>query len=201
MSRRSLGWSTVPALLAASLLACGSSSTSSGGAPSTSSSAAATPTATAQATSPTAQSGTLDVCALATQSEVDAAAGVSLGSAAPQPPPNPGSFKCSWPGSGAPVGGVVEPGITIAVVPLPAGAPVASLPFFSGQIPSAKRISGLGDVAASLSPGQLGPSSVQIFVATHGNLLTLSLVTSAPHTANPVQSMTTLAQAVVGRYP
>ncbi|MEO8899494.1 MAG: hypothetical protein ABI352_02610 [Candidatus Dormibacter sp.] len=200
MTRRWIAWSTAAALLSAALLACGSSSTGGGGAPTTSQSAVATPTGTAQATSPAAQSGTLDVCALATQSDVDAAAGVSLGPAAAQPAPNPGSSKCSWQGSGAPVG-LFEPGITIAVVPLPAGAPVSSLPFFNGQIAGAKRITGLGDVAASLSPGQLGPSSVEIFVATHGGVLTLTLATAAPHTADPVQSMITLARAVVGRYP
>ena len=93
------------------------------------------------------------------------------------------------------------PGITIAVVPLPAGASAQQLPFFNGQVPGARPISGLGDAAVAFSPGQVGPHSVEIYVATHGSVITLALVTGSPHTANPVQSMTTLAQAVVGRYP
>jgi len=206
VSRRSLGWSTVPALLAVSLLACGSSNVGGGAStpsqPAQSGSTSAASTGTAPATSAATQSGTLDVCALATQSDVDTAAGASLGAAVPQPPPDPGASKCSWPGSGPPVGGLVEPGITIAVVPLPAGTSATSLPMFNGQVPNARHISGVGDAAVALAPGQLGPTSVQIFVATHGSLLTLSLVYSgAAHTANPVQSMTTLAQTVIGRYP
>jgi len=205
MKRSSLSVSTLPGLLALALLGCGASpatgtATSSPAAPSQPTPAA--PSATPQATSPAAQSGSLDVCALATQSEIDAAAGVSLGPPTPQPPPNPGSAKCSWTGSGAPVGGLFEPGITISAITLPTGTPVSSIPPFNGQPPSARHISGLGDVAVSLAPGQLGPTSVEIFVAKRGSVITLALVNSgAPHTADPVQSMTTLAQAVVGRFP
>lgn len=141
------------------------------------------------------------MCALATQTDIDTAAGTSLGAAAPQPAPNPGTSECSWPGSG-PAVGLAEPGITIAVVPLPAGVPATNLPMFNGQVPNAKHISGVGDAAVAFAPGALGPTSVQVYVATHGSLLTLSLVYSgAAHPANPLQSMTTLAQAVVGRYP
>lgn len=204
MKRSSLIVSTLPGLLALALLGCGASpapgvGTSSPAAPSQST--LATPSATPQVTSPPAQSGSLDVCALATQAEIDAAAGVSLGPATPQPPPNPGTVKCSWPGSGPAVGGLFVPGITIAVVPLPAGASAQQLPFFNGQVPGARPIGGLGDAAVAFSPGQVGPHSVQIYVATHGSLITLSLVTAASHTADPVQSMTTLARAVVGRFP
>ena len=160
MKRTSLIVSTLPGLLAVALLGCGASpatgtATSSPAAPSQSTPAA--PSATPQVTSPAAQSGSLDVCALATQAEIDAAAGVSLGPATPQPPPNPGSAKCSWPGSGAPVAGLFEPGITISAITLPTGTPVSSIPPFNGQPPSARHISGLADVAVSLAPGQLGP--------------------------------------------
>lgn len=204
MKRSSLIVSTLPGLLGLALLGCGASpatgtGTSSPAAPSQSTPAASS--ATPQATSPAAQSGSLDVCALATQAEIDAAAGISLGPATPQPPPNPGSVKCSWPGSGPAVGGLYLPGITIAVVAIPGGASPQQLPFFSGQVPGARVISGLGDVAAAFSPGQLGAHSVQIYVATHGSLVTLSLVSALAHTADPVQSMTTLARAVVGRFP
>ena len=73
---------------------------------------------------------------------------------------------------------------------------------FNGQVSNAQHIPGVGDAAVALAPGQLGATSVQIFVATHGSLVTLSLVYSgAAHSASPVQSMTVLAQAVVGRYP
>ena len=205
MKRNALIVATLPGLLALSLLGCGASpatggATSSPAAPSQS--VSSVPSATPQVTSSPAQSGSLDACALATQSEIDAAAGVSLGPATPQPPPDPGTVKCSWPGSGAPVGGLFEPGITVSVLTLPAGTSATQLPFFNGRVPGARPISGLGDVAASLAPGQLGPTSVEIFVAKHGSLITLALVNSgAPHTADPVQSMTTLAQAVVGRFP
>lgn len=204
MKRNALLVSTLPGLLALSLLGCGASPATGGGTSSParpSQSVSSVPSATPQATSPPAQSGSLDVCALATQSEIDAAAGVSLGPATPQPPPNPGSAKCSWAGSGPAVGGLFVPGITIAVVPLPAGASAQQLPFFNGQVPGARPISGLGDAAVVFSPGQVGPHSVEIYVATHGSVLTLALVTGSPHTADPVQSMTTLAQAVVGRFP
>jgi hypothetical protein len=204
MNRNALMVSTLSGVLALALLGCGAGpatggATNSPAAPSQSASSA--PTATPQTASTPGQSGSLDACALATQSEIDAAAGVSLGPATPQPAPNPGTVKCSWPGSGPAVGGLVEPGITIAVVPLPAGTSAQQLPFFSGQIPGARPISGLGDAAVAFSPGQLGPHSVEIYVATHGSLITLALVTASPHTADPVQSMTTLARAVVGRFP
>jgi hypothetical protein len=157
MKRNALLWSTLPGVVALSLLGCGGSPAPSGGGSSPASpaqSVSSVPSATPQATSPPAQSGALDVCALATQSEVNAAAGVSLGPATPQPPTSPGSAKCSWAGSGAAVGGLFEPGLTIAVIALPAGTPVSSIPPFNGQPPSARHISGLGDVAVSLDPGQ-----------------------------------------------
>ena len=196
--------STFAGVLALALLGCGGSPGTGGQTtvPAASSqSASAAPTATPQPTSTPAASGALDACALATQSEINAAAGVSLGPPTPQPPPNPGSVKCSWPGAGPAVGGLVEPGITIGVVPLPAGTSAQQLPFFSGQIPGARPISGLGDAAVAFSPGPLGPHSVEIYVAMHGSLITLALVTASPHTADPVQSMTTLAHAAVGRFP
>jgi hypothetical protein len=90
------------------------------------------------------------------------------------------------------------PGISITVTKLPAGTAATSLPMFNGQPASAKPISGLGDAARSLYPYQ-GPGSVGIFVATHGSIITLYLNGSS-HTADPLQSMTTLARAVVGRF-
>ena len=196
--------STLSGVLALAVLGCGASSDT-GGARSSpaalSQTASSAPTATPQRTNSPAASGSLDACALATQSEINAAAGVSLGPPTAQPAPNPGSVKCSWPGSGPAVGGLVEPGITIGVVPLPAGTSAQQIPFLDGRIPGARSISGLGDAAAAFSPGQLGPHSVEIYVAAHGSVITLALVTASPHTADPVQSMTTLAQAVVGRFP
>lgn len=191
----------MPAALAGLvLLACGSSPTG-GGAPTTSSSSQSAPSSTPPATSTATPPGAVDACSLATQSEVDAAAGVSLGAAAPQPPPSPGATKCSWPGHGPPVGGLIEPGITLAVVPLGAGVSASNLPMFSGRVPNATHIAGVGDAAVTLSPGQLGPASVQVFVAAHGSILTLSLVYSgSARSPDPVQTMTTLARAVVGRY-
>jgi len=189
--------------VAAALLAvsCGSSPGTTTASPatavaSTSSQATAVPTA-----SPV-RSGPLDACALATQSEVDAAAGVSLSPAAAQPAPNPGSVKCSWSAPGAAVGGLFVPGITITVVTPPSGVPITGLPMFNGQVSSARHLSGLGDAAVSLYPGQLGPNSVEIFVATHGSLITLALVGGGPfHSADPVQPMVALARAAVGRFP
>jgi len=104
-------------------------------------------------------------------------------------------------GAGTAGGGIFLQGITIALVKPHAGVAATSLPMFNGQPASAQRISGLGDAAVFLSPGQVGPGSVQIFVATHGSLVTLTLVNGGSlHTANPVQSMTVLATAVVARF-
>ena len=160
--------------------------------------------ASPQAASSPVQSGSLAVCQLALQSEVDAAFGVSLGPPVVEPNPNPGSSKCFWAASGKPAAGLFVQGITIVVVkvPLPAGTAITAIPPFNGQPPSAKLISGLGDAAASLGPpAQMGAGSVEIFVAKNGSLVTLSLVNGgSPHTADPLQSMTTLARAVVGRF-
>jgi hypothetical protein len=155
-----------------------------------------------QATSSPVQSGPLAVCQLALQSEVDAAFGVSLGPPVVEPNPNPGSSKCFWAASGNPAGGLFVQGITIVVVKPPSGIAATSLPMFHGQPAGVKPISGLGDAAASLGPpAQMGAGSVEIFVATHGSLVELSLVNGgSPHTADPAQSMTTLARAVVGRF-
>lgn len=141
------------------LVGCGSSSSTSssaGAAATTSSRASQT---SAQATSQPAQSSTGGVCGLATQSEVDAAAGVSLSPPAPGAAANQGSAKCSWMVPGQPATGLVVQGITVAVIKLPPGVAVTNLPFLNGKA-NGKPIAGLGDAAASLSPGQLGPGSV-----------------------------------------
>lgn len=70
-------------------------------------------------------------------------------------------------------------------IPVPSGVAATSLPMFHGQPAGAKPISGLGDAAVSLSPGIGPPGSVQIYVATHSSLITLSLFEpgGSPHTA------------------
>ena len=158
--------------------------------------------ATPQAASSPVQSGPLTVCQLALQSEVDAAFGASLGAPVVEPNPNPGLSKCFWAASGKPAAGAFVQGITIVVIGLPSGTAATNLPMFNGQPAGAKPISGLGDAAVSLGPpAQMGAGSVEIFVATHGSLVELSLVNGgSPHTADPAQSMTTLARAVVGRF-
>lgn len=188
-------WGLLGAALAVGaigLAACGSS-------PGTASSTSS-PTPP-QATSSPVQSGPLAVCQLALQSEVDAAFGVSLGPPVVEPNPNPGSSKCFWAASGKPAGGLFVQGITIVVVKPPSGIAATSLLYGPTQL-GAKPISGLGDAAVSLGPpAQMGAGSVEIFVATHGSLVELSLVNGgSPHTADPAQSMTTLARAVVGRF-
>lgn len=197
-------WGVVGAAVVVGVLelaGCGSSSssaTSGGGAAGTTTSSASQ--TSAQSASQPAQSGPGGVCGLATQSEVDTAAGVSLAPAALGPAATSGSSKCSWSVPGQPATGLVVQGITVAVITPPPGVPVANLPFFNGKA-NGKPIAGLGDMAASVSPGQLGPGSVQIFVSAHGSLVTLSLANGgSPHTSDPVQSMTTLARAVIGRF-
>jgi len=187
--------------------ACGggtpsASSSPASSAPATSSSAPAT----SAATSAPAQSGTFDSCQLAKQSDVDAAAGLSLAPPAPQRPPNPGDSTCLWADPNAPGVGGAKQGILITVTPLPPDvAPQMATkgPMFNGQIPGTHSISGLGDAASYISPYPLiGAGSVQMWVLVHARLIQLTLATGgSTHTSDPVQSMTTLARAAVGRLP